>query len=430
MAKKQLLLFLVLFGLLGATVVLAQEFTSTNFVDSNPVVTMGGGKSTSTNIQLFSGAGQTVIGESSSTAFTSLAGFFYFPFVSTPVISATAGDAQVSLSWTSAVGELGFNISAYSFGKSTNSGGPYSFTNVGNNLSGTASGLTNGTLYYFVVRALDFLGDPVATSSEVSATPVAAPSSPATGGGGTPVPVPGTVVIFSGLAYPNSVVTLLKDAQIVATTIADVDANFQLVASGLSGGNYIFSVYAQDNKGLLSPLLNFPINTTLNATTRVNGVLVPPTIAVDKSEVKRGDNVAISGQSVPQSEVNIVVGSSKDFFVKTIADRGGNYLYNFDTAPLVIGDYFAKAKTLFNGEISIFGKSVDFRVGTKNIEAEPISKCPIKADLNGDCRVNLVDVSILIYWFDKANPPAKVDFDGSGIIDLTDLSIMAYYWTG
>ncbi len=431
MVKKQLLLVLVLFGSLIATVVLAQEFSSSNFVNSNPVVTMGGGKATSTNFQLFSGLSQVVIGESSSSAFASYAGFFYFPFVSTPVISATAGDGQASLSWTSAVGELGYNISAYAVGKSTNSGGPYSFTNVGNTLTNTATGLTNGTLYYFVVRGLDFLGDSVVTSSEVSVTPVSSGSvTPPIGGGGTPLPVPGTKVIFSGLAYPNAKITLLKDAQLAATTIANANASFQITVSGLSGGTYIFSIYGEDNKGVRSPLLNFPIDTTINAVSTVNGVLIPPTISVDKSEVKKGDDIIIFGQSVPRAEVTIAVSSEKEFFVKTFSGNDGNYFYNFDTTPLSLGQHFAKSKFDFNGQISAFGKLVDFLVGTKNIEAEPTPTCPIGADLNKDCRVNLIDVSILIYWFDKSNPPAKVDFDGSGKTDLVDLSIMAYYWTG
>ncbi len=432
MAKK-VLLFLVLLSSFTATVVLAQEFSSTNFVDSNPVVTLGGGKSSSTNFQLFSGAGQTVIGESSSSAFAAHAGFFYFPFVSTPVLSATAGDAQVSLSWTSAVGSLGFNVSAYSLGRSTNSGGPYTFTNVGNVLSATASGLTNGTTYYFVVRALDFLVDSVVTSTQVSALPVASAGTPGggtVGGGAIISSTPQTAVIFSGFAYPNSKVTLLKDGQIAGTIFADANASFQITAPNLFGGNYIFSIYSEDSKGFSSSLLNFPIDVITGATTQVRGILIPPTIAVDKSEVKQGDNITIFGQAVPLSEINIVVSTGKEFFVKTNAGRDGNYLYSFDTTPLSLGDHSAKAKLIFNGNISAFGKFVDFRVGTKNISAEPGPRCPLKTDLNNDCRVNLVDVSILIFWFDKPSVPTKVDFDSNKKVDLIDLSIMAYYWTG
>ncbi|OGH93031.1 MAG: hypothetical protein A2534_01635 [Candidatus Magasanikbacteria bacterium RIFOXYD2_FULL_39_9] len=433
MAIKKLLILLIVASSLTATVVLAQEFSSTNFVDSNPVVTLGGGKSSSTNFQLFSGAGQTIIGESSSSAFAAHAGFFYFPFVSTPVLSATAGDGEVSLSWTSAVGSLGFNISTYSIGRSTNSGGPYTFTNVGNVLSAASSGLTNGTTYYFVVRALDSLSDSVVTSTQIAAVPVVSAGTPgggAVGGSGVALPTPQTIVIFSGFAYPNSRVTLLKDGQIAGTAFAGTDAFFQISAPGLFGGSYIFSIYSEDNKGFISPLVNFPLDVIAGASTQVGGVLVPPTIAADKTEVKRGDSITFFGQAIPRSEINIMVNSEKEFFIKTSADVGGNYLYSFDSSPLELGDHSAKAKLMFNGEISVFGKFVDFRVGTKNISADSGPRCLVKADLNNDCRVNLVDVSILIFWFDKSGIPSKVDFDGNGRVDLIDLSILAYYWTG
>ena len=96
-------------------------------------------------------------------------------------------------------------------------------------------------------------------------------------------------------------VTLLKDAQIAATTIAGTDAKFQINISNLSGGNYIFSVYSEDKKGLRSSLLTFPVSVTSGATTNISGIFIAPTIATDKSDVRRGDNIAIFGQSIPSS---------------------------------------------------------------------------------------------------------------------------------
>src|SRR3989344_664893 len=51
-------------------------------------------------------------------------------------------------------------------------------------------------------------------------------------------------------------------------------------------------------------------------------------------------------------------------------------------------------------------------------------------DLSGDGRVDLIDFSILIFWFERPNPPSHVDLNGDGKADLVDFSIMAYYWTG
>lgn len=262
----------------------------------------------------------------------------------------------------------------------------------------------------------------------------ACPASGGGGGGGYVPPAAETKVIFFGRAYPKSAITLLKDAQIAATTIAGADANFQISVSGLSTGNYIFSVYSEDNKGLRSSLLTFPISVTYGAATNVSGIFIAPTIDIDKSEVKRGDNIVIFGQSVPNSEITISVNSNEEFFAKTSADKNGVYLHNYDTAPLETGRHFTKSKAALGPEISSFSKAIGFDIGAKTIIKKE-ARQNLKGDLSGDSKVNLVDFSIAAYWHKR---PVSAEFgakekellNGDGRIDLIDFSIMAYYWTG
>lgn len=258
------------------------------------------------------------------------------------------------------------------------------------------------------------------------------PSPPPSGGGGGSV-IPETKVVFSGRAYPGMKVTVLKDAQIAAQTLADPAANFRIAVSGLSAGGYIFGVYSEDGQGRRSSLLTFPVTMTFGVTIEIGGIFIAPTIAVDKSEVKRGDNIAIFGQSVPDSEITIAVASEEEFFVKTPADKSGVYLYNFDTSPLSMTQHFTKSKSSYNGEISSFSQAIGFIVGTRNVTR--VERVFLKGDLNGDGRVNLIDFSIAAYWYKR---PLSAEFklkeaerlSGDGKIDLVDFSIMAYYWTG
>lgn len=251
------------------------------------------------------------------------------------------------------------------------------------------------------------------------------------GGGGIYIPsTPATSVVFTGRAYPKSAITLLKDAQIAATTIAGLDANFQISVSGLSTGNYIFSLYSEDNKGIRSSLLTFPVSVTAGVITNVSGVFVAPTIAVDKSEVKRGDNIAIFGQSAPQADITISVNSDEKFFGKTISDKDGVYLYNFDTSLIDYGIHNTKSKaSIGNQLVSSWSYLINFKVGTKNVVAE-LPKTAVKGDMNNDKQVNLVDFSIAAYWYKRPAPPVAVDLNSDGKVDLVDFSIMAYYWTG
>lgn len=260
------------------------------------------------------------------------------------------------------------------------------------------------------------------------------------GGGGisyTNPKIPETNVVFTGKAYPKSSVTILKDAQIVATTIADTNADFQTTISGLSNGNYIFSVYSEDRNGYRSSLLTFPMSIATGVTTKIGNIFVAPTISVDKNEVRRGDNIAIFGQTVGQADVIISVNSEEEFFGKTISDKNGVYLYNFDTSILEYGSHSTKSKaSIGNQLISGFSHLVNFKVGTKNIKNEEknIDKS-VRADLNTDKRVNLVDFSIAAYWYKRPiskNIPGSQnsDLNNDGKIDLVDFSIMAFYWTG
>ena len=82
-------------------------------------------------------------------------------------LSATPGNAQVSLAWTAASG-----ATAYRVHRGTTSGGPY--TTIRSNLIGTTftdTGLTNGTLYYYIVTGTNGAGEG-ASSNQASATPV------------------------------------------------------------------------------------------------------------------------------------------------------------------------------------------------------------------------------------------------------------------
>jgi fibronectin type 3 domain-containing protein len=81
-------------------------------------------------------------------------------------LQATAGNAQVSLTWTASAGATSYHVK-----RSTASGGPYTQVAAPTTTSDADTGLTNGTIYYYVVSALNAAGES-ANSSQASATPV------------------------------------------------------------------------------------------------------------------------------------------------------------------------------------------------------------------------------------------------------------------
>ena len=61
------------------------------------------------------------------------------------------------------------------------------------------------------------------------------------------------------------------------------------------------------------------------------------------------------------------------------------------------------------------------------LSPEAISLC----DFNGDGRCNLIDLSIMLFYYDKFGPQiVRYDFNRSSRVDFPDVSILMFYWTG
>jgi hypothetical protein len=246
----------------------------------------------------------------------------------------------------------------------------------------------------------------------------------------TPPPAPVLAnVSISGAAYPLSTVTILQDSAVAVQTIAGPEGNFTATVNNLSGGSYVFSVYASDSSGNRSSLFTFPVTLSVGASTQISGVFLSPTIDVDKQEVKQGDPIVIFGQAAPGAQVMIDVHSAQPLAVDTTANKNGAYVYDLNTAPLEMGSHAATARMQLANLISADSISRSFIVGTQDVAAAPASTVLI-GDLNHDGHVNLMDFSILAYWYGRSGFPSGYNLDGGSVIDLGDFSIMAYYWTG
>lgn len=113
-----------------------------------------------------------------------------------------------------------------------------------------------------------------------------------------------------------------------------------------------------------------------------------------------------------------------------------NKSVTFSTASFVDGSFALIAEPLFEIETSPIvppppgGKRKEVIVKAPPTPPEEVSVCPV-ADFNCDGRVNIKDLSILLYFWDKPYQQVHFyDLNQDGKIDIRDVSILLYYWTG
>jgi hypothetical protein len=165
--------------------------------------------------------------------------------------TATAGNTQVSVTFTPPASDGGSVITSYTVTSS-----PGNFTGTGGTSPIIVAGLTNGTAYTFTVTATNVVGTGPASSASNSATPVTVPDSPT-----ALTPTAGnTQVGLSWIAPANNgggtitdyVIEYKLSSDSSWSTFADgVSTNTTGTVTGLTNGlSYDFRVSAANSAGL------------------------------------------------------------------------------------------------------------------------------------------------------------------------------------
>ena len=318
----------------------------------------------------------------------------------------------------------------------------YGITTTSTSLSGfgtgqfsaNITGITCEQTYHYQAYAQNDAGVSYGTdetfSTSACSTIVPLPTQ-SPGHSGAAILATSSTVNFSGRTFPGAVVTILRDGVVVTTVLTGSDGSFLSTLTGVDAGSYVFSLYVTDQKGAVSASDAFPFVINGKSVVNITNIVFSPTIATDKLVIQKGAMLTVSGYAEPGSAVTI---SSKQFpyTYGATADQDGLYTAKLDLSMLSIGAYTLHAVATKNGQstpsskgkIVLIGLSVG--TGTKTGAGGVCTE----GDLNCDGRVDIVDYSIMKYWYKKQNPPAAVDLSHDGIVNLKDFSILAADWTG
>lgn len=258
------------------------------------------------------------------------------------------------------------------------------------------------------------------------------------GGGGASTKSAKSLVAFEGRTMPFGSITLLVDGAIVASTTANQLGQFTFSARNLPKGTYQFDLYATDSGGIQTATYSLRSAIAIKSVLKIEGIFLGPSITSDMLEVAHGKIITLSGYAVPESRTLITLRDQYGHttFFTASSSSSGTYTYAVQTGVLQRGYYSASAQSFMFNASSSPSRTIWIRIGDIDTPRTGIfSTCPQRGDLNNDCKVNLTDFSILMFWFKQELhgefiQREKALLSGDGRADLVDFSIIFFNWTG
>ena len=247
------------------------------------------------------------------------------------------------------------------------------------------------------------------------------------GSGGSSQELGDTQITVSGVGYPGRTINFILDTDSIGSVRAGSNGRFEF-ATDADPGTATLGMWSTDTSGTRSLTLNNTFDVTQGAITNLTGIILPPTISVPNQNVDPGAVVNVSGQSAPNATVELHIDDS-DPVETTTANDNGQWSYSLDTGTLSISEHILRARTIVGNPPltteSSFSTSLQLFVGVDGQATQP-------SDLNRDGSVNLIDFSILIFWWQTnggdSDPPADINQNSN--VGLEDFSILLFNWTG
>jgi hypothetical protein len=238
------------------------------------------------------------------------------------------------------------------------------------------------------------------------------------GGSGLAAPTITPTVTFAGQAFPQADVEIMAiqngQVPIGSSSKGSTSGNFNVNYKGKlpsTANSFALVVYDKDQNIAQTKIFTLGVNDQL-----IKTILMSPTISLKQQTVTQGTFMGLTGSAMPNYKIEMMIdgGLSSE---TAIADSSGNYDLVFNTYNLSLGEHTLRVR-----QVDSRGKASDYSIE----KTFSVVKTFIpKADLNGDGKVDIQDLSIFIARYRSADAKNRqeLDLNGDGKVDIQDVSL-------
>ncbi|MBP9702468.1 hypothetical protein KBD69_02170 [Candidatus Woesebacteria bacterium] len=252
-----------------------------------------------------------------------------------------------------------------------------------------------------------------------------------------------TEVVFSGYTSPSSQIVIKEDGSVVGTTTSDSSGLWTKTVSVAVPTTHTYELYATDASSIASATISYSLSVAGGTTTSISNIVMPPTVILS--------GTTLSGQSYPGSSLT-ATSDLGDTLTLTVPGSG---MWSTDlTTWLTGGPHNISVVTTVGSFISLSSTSLTYTTpapspsptttpnSSSSLSPTPTSSpspSPSSAptstpipyaieiyDQNQDGRLGLGElISVITSWL-KQHLPCDLNRDTR--CDLIDLSILLYYF--
>lgn len=239
-------------------------------------------------------------------------------------------------------------------------------------------------------------------------------------------------VTISGYTSPRTDLVVLVDGREAQRQKSDNQGKYEVILDEIARGVYTFGIYALDPAQNKSSTFSTSFTVSGARTSALSNINIAPTLKVSPDPVNPGAVLTVTGYSLPNA--NITLENEKDGSssgkqqLTATTDSSGSFSVAIETNNFSNGTYKVRAKAEQTQGLIKTNYSAYTFYGVGQAAVRPTS-----ADLNRDGKVNLVDFSILLFWWGTPNggtSDPSADINGDTKVNLVDFSILLFNWTG